>query len=130
MVVHFFSKEIARVRFSLPAFMKMYNNFKIWLGRKLVDLGFSVLLKLDDRDWNPKRERYPGSIKQFKYSLGSWLVKHGIRTETKSLDKAGWPGFTMKYYDKDIYKYLPRPNKKRKKNSDGPDFNNFFPDWQ
>ena len=110
--------------------MKTFNTFKIWLGRKLIDWGFTVLLKLDDRDWNPNIERYPGSVKQFKYNVGSWLVKHGISVETKSLDKAGWPGFTVKYYDKDFYKNLPRPNKKRKKNNDGPDFNNFFKDWE
>ena len=68
---------------------------------------------------------------QAKYNLGAWLVKHGIRLETQTLNKEGWPGFTIKYYDKDFYKYIQRPNKKRKKrDNDGPDFTNFFPDWQ
>jgi hypothetical protein len=110
--------------------MKKFNTLKIWFGKKLVDWGFAILLRMDDRDWNSKKECYPGSIKQFKYTVGSWLVKHGIHLESKSLDKAGWPGFTVKYYDKDFYKHLPRPHKRRRKNNDGPDFNNFFPDWQ
>jgi hypothetical protein len=111
--------------------MKKFNTFKIWFGRKLIDLGFTILLKLDERDWNPKTERYPGSVKQFKYNLGAWFVKHGIRVETKSLDKSGWPGFTTIYYDKDFYKYLPRPKKKRKnKDNDEQDFNNFFKGWE
>ena len=111
--------------------MKKFNTFKIWFGKKLIDWGFGILLKLDDRDWNPKKECYPGSIKQAKYALGSWLVKHGIHLESKGLNQEGWPGFTMKYYDKDFYKYLQRPNKKRKKrDNNGPDFTDFFPDWQ
>lgn len=115
--------------------MKKFNTFKIWLGRKLIDLGFGMLLKLDDRDWNPKHERYPGSIKQFKYSLGSWLVKHGIHLETKSLDKSGWPGFTnFNYFDKTFYlgnnPYLKSKKKKRRKNDDGPNFGDLFKDWQ
>ena len=111
--------------------MKQFNTFKIWFAKWLINLGFGILLKLDDRDWNPKKECYPGSIKQAKYSLGAWLVKHGIRLETQTLNAEGWPGFTMKHYDQDFYKYIQRPNKKRKKrNNDGPDFTNFFPDWQ
>ena len=111
--------------------MKKFNKFKIWFGKKLIDWGFTILLKLDDRDWNPKKEAYPGSVKQAKYNLGAWLVKHGIRLETQTLNKEGWPGFTVKYYDKDFYKHLQRPHKRRKKrDNNGPDFTDFFPDWQ
>ena len=111
--------------------MKKFNKFKIWFGKKLIDWGFSILLKLDDRDWNPKKEAYPGSVKQAKYNLGSWLVKHGIRLETKGLNKEGWPGYLNTVYDPTFYKYIQRPNKKRKKrDNDGPDFGNIFKDWQ
>jgi hypothetical protein len=109
--------------------MKKFNKFKIWFGKRLIDWGFGILLGMDDRDWNPKKESYPGSVKQLRYNLGSWLVKHGIKLETKGLDKSGWPGFTTYvYYDKNSY--LGNKSKKRKKNNDGPDFNNFFKDWQ
>lgn len=109
--------------------MKKFNKFKIWFGKRLIDWGFGILLGMDDRDWNPKKESYPGSVKQLRYNLGSWLVKHGIKLETKGLDKSGWPGFTTYvYYDKNFY--LGNKSKKRKKNNDGPDFNNFFKDWQ
>ena len=109
--------------------MKKFNTFKIWFGKKLIDWGFGVLLNMDDRDWNSKQERYPGSIKQFKYNVGTWLIKHGISLETKTLNREGWPGFTeFKYYDKNFY--LGNKPKKRRKKNDGPDFNNFFKDWQ
>jgi hypothetical protein len=116
--------------------MKMYNNFKIWFGKKLIDLGFGILLSMDDRYWNPTKECYSGSIKQFKYNVGSWLVKHGIRIEAKNLHKAGWPGFTeYKYYDRNFHlgnnPYTQKFKKKKKRNNDdGPDFGNLFKDWQ
>ena len=69
--------------------MKTFSKFKIWFGKKLINLGFGILLKLDDRDWNPKKECYPGSVKQTKYALGAWLVKHGIRLETQTLNTEG-----------------------------------------
>jgi hypothetical protein len=112
--------------------MKKFNMFKIWFGKKLIDWGFDILLRIDDRHWNPKNEQYTGSIKQFKYSVGSWLVRKGLNIESKNLDKIGWPGYTeFKYYDKDFYLgNNPYKNKKRKKKDDGPDFNNIFKDWQ
>jgi hypothetical protein len=113
--------------------MKMFNNFKIWFGRKLVDLGFSVLLRMDSRDWNPTQNRYPGSIKQLKYNFGSWLAMHGMKLETRGLNKAGWPGYeNYKYYDKNFH--ITKITKKRKKNNnngfDGFNFKDFFPDWE
>ena len=113
--------------------MKKFNTFKIWFGKKMIDWGFGILLRMDDHDWNPKKEAYPGSVKQFKHSLGSWLIKHGIKIEAKGLHKAGWPGYTeFKYYDKDFYLGNNPYGKKKKKrnNNDGPDFNNFFKGWQ
>jgi len=116
--------------------MKKFNTFKIWFGKKLIDLGFGILLRMDDRSWSPQRECYTGSIKQFKYTVGSWLVKHGMRMETRGLNKAGWPGFTdFKYYDKNFYlgnnPYTQKFKKKKKRNNDdGPDFGNLFKDWQ
>lgn len=116
--------------------MKTYNTFKIWFGKKLIDWGFGILLKIDERDWNPQRECYTGSVKQFKYAVGSWLVKHGVRIEANGLNKAGWPGYTeFKYYDKNFYlgnnPYTQKfKKKKRRKNDDGPDFGNLFKDWQ
>ena len=108
--------------------MKTFNTFKIWIGKKLINLGFGILLKMDARDWNPSKECYPGSVKQLRYNLGSWFVKHGIKLETKGLNTAGWPGFTdFKYYDKNFY--LGNKSKKRKRNNDGPDFNQFFKNW-
>ena len=114
--------------FTRVRIMKTFNTFKIWFGKKLINLGFGILLKMDDRDWNPSKECYPGSVKQLRYNLGSWFVKHGIKMETKGLHKAGWPGFVdFKYYDKNFY--LGNKNKKRKRNNDGPDFNQFFKNW-
>ena len=114
--------------------MKKFNKFKIWFGKRLIDWGFSILLKMDDRDWNPKKECYPGSVKQLKYNVGSWLVKHGIRLEAKALNREGWPGYLNNVYDPTFYlgnnPYLKNTKKKRRKKNDGPDFNNFFPDWQ
>ena len=116
--------------------MKKFNTLKIWFGKKLIDWGFGILLGMDDRDWNPKKECYPGSVKQFKYAVGSWLVKHGMTLEAKTLNKESWPGYLNKFYDQTFYlgnnpytKNLFK-KKKRRKNNDGPDFNNFFPDWQ
>ena len=112
--------------------MKKFNKFKIWFGKKLIDYGFNILLKLDDRDWNPKKECYPGSVKQAKYSIGSWLVKHGIRLESQTLCKEGWPGYLNTIYDPTFYlgnnPYSIK--KKKKKKNDGPDFDNYFKDWK
>ena len=59
---------------------------------------------------------------------GAWFVKHGIKMETKGLHNTGWPGFVdFKYYDKNFY--LGNKSKKRKRNNDGPDFNQFFKNW-
>jgi hypothetical protein len=115
--------------------MKKFNTFKIWFGKKLIDWGFGILLRMDDRDWNPKKECYPGSIKQFKYAVGSWLVKHGVRMESRGLHQADWPGYTdFKYYDKTFYlgnnPYSVKKKKKKRNNDDGPDFGNLFKDWQ
>lgn len=108
--------------------MKTFNTFKIWIGKKLINLGFGILLKMDARDWNPSKECYPGSVKQLRYNLGAWFVKHGIKMETKGLHNTGWSGFTnFQYYDKNFY--LGNKSKKRKRNNDGPDFNQFFKNW-
>lgn len=108
--------------------MKQFNTFKIWIGKKLIDWGFGILLKLDDRDWNPKLQTYPGSIKQFKYLVGSWFVNKGIILETRSLDKQGWPGYeNFKYYDKNYYLNKKTKKKNRKDGYNNPD--NFFRDW-
>lgn len=107
----------------------MFNNFKIWLGRKFIDCGFGILLKLDDRNWNPEKECYPGSVKQLKYAIGKWFVCNGIILESTSLNKQGWPGYEeYKYFDKNFYlkKNPYKPHKKRKKSNGYDDFNNFF----
>jgi hypothetical protein len=110
--------------------MKKFNTFKIWFGKKLINLGFDILLKMDDRDWNPIKECYPGSVKQLRYTLGAWLVKHGIKLETKALDNTGGLGFTtFHYFDENFYLGNKNKNKKRKRNNDGPDFNQFFKNW-
>lgn len=111
--------------------MKKFNTFKIWFGKKLIDLGFSILLRLDDRDWNPKTKRYPGSVKQAQYMLGTWLVMNGIKNETKGLNQNGWPGYTQfNYYDKNYHLGFKKPHRKRRKNNGNDDFNNWFPpDW-
>jgi hypothetical protein len=111
--------------------MKKFNTFKIWFGKKLINLGFGILLAIDERHWNPKKECYTGSIKQFKYAVGSWLVKQGISLETKTLNKEGWPGYKTIYFDPTFYLgNNPYKAKKRRKKNDGPDFNNMFKDWQ
>lgn len=130
MVARLFSKQQIRVRFPLPAFMKMFNKFKIWFGKKLIDIGFNSLLKMNEYDWNPKQQRYPGSVKQLKYLVNSWLVTAGMRIESKALDKSGWVGFNPKYFDKNFH-LNPKFKYKRRKNDKGyDDFTNFFPDWQ
>lgn len=116
--------------------MKKFNTFKVWFGKKLIDWGFGILLGIDERGWNPKRECYTGSVKQFKYAVGSWLVRHGMYMETRALNNLEWPGFTeFKYYDKNFYlgnnPYTQKFKKKKKRNNDdGPDFGNLFKDWK
>jgi hypothetical protein len=113
--------------------MKMFNNFKIWFGKKLIDCGFGILLKLDAYDWNQKHNRYPGSVKQFKYLLGSWFVTQGMRVETKGLSKLNWPGykdyeyFNDKFYIKKID--LNKLKKDYKKFNDEGGLDGFFKNW-
>ena len=108
--------------------MKTFNKFSIWLGRKLIDIGFGILLKLDDRDWNPKKECYPASVKQLKYLTGIWFVTQGITLESKGLDKQGWPGYkTYNYYDKNFHiRKNTKKNNRKFKDNGYDDFNDFF----
>ena len=111
--------------------MKMFNKFKIWIGKKLIDIGFNSLLKMNEYDWNPKKQRYPGSLKQLKYIVNSWLVTQGMRIETKGLDKSGWPGYTNNYYDKNFHLGFKKPHRKKRKNNGNDDFNNWSPpQWE
>ena len=126
MVLRLFSKQHTGVRFSSPAFMKMFNKFKIWFGKKLIDWGFTILIRMNTYDWNPKTNRYPGSIKQLRYNFGCWLTTHGMKMETRALNKTGWPGYENMSF------YIKKNVKKRKKNNNGFDgfnLNDFFPDW-
>ena len=105
----------------------MFNNFKIWFGKKLIDIGFNSLIKMNVYDWNPKNQRYPGSIKHFKYTLNCWLVTSGMKIESKALNKNGWQGLNSKFFDKNFHLNPNFKNKKTKKNKlDDDFFDQFF----
>jgi hypothetical protein len=101
--------------------MRIYLKFKRWIGKKMIDKGFDILLSMDEKDWNPKTNKYSGSIKQVKYAIGFWMTTLGIKAETKALDKLNWPGFEDgKYFDKNFYikKPIRKPRRKPSEDSD------------
>lgn len=106
--------------------MKIFHKLKIWFGKKLFNLGLNVLLRIDEADWNPKKERYPNIVKQTRYVFGKWITQSGMRMELRGLNKIGWPGYSdiPNYYDKNFYIKHPYGIKERKNKRNDNDTDN------